>query len=803
MLPSFAAAAYGDDAAAGASAAPAQPASPAVETDTGAITVTARRRTESITDVPLAISVVTAAKLQKLDIKSTSELANYVPGLQFSDYTPGYARNDRGATRPLIFRGLNLGTGGSVTAAGGMFLDGAAVVGNEIPASMDIGQVEVLRGPQSVYFGRSTMTGAVSYRTKAIPDHLTASFEAEGGERGLRNFEGSVAGPVIADLLRARVSGVLQHTDGYATNAYDPSSPKLGERDRKSISGTIELTPASNLDIKGYVNYFHDHDGEAATAFVTNNYDNCTRPGATRTTFCGQIPGGSAITYYQKTNVPTTGDFQRIFDTPLIDGQGFKKDTGLQRNSFNSHVIVNWQLSDYLKLNSITGYHTNVTLQVADGQAQPYIPGSTTYSNYFYSITNKTKDFSQELRLSSDPARRLSWTLGGNYIFAYNKTSAITVFQTTAQNAAGTSLPASPANLTTDEAHTKGIFGGAYFKIVPKLVLSAEARYQWDKRETLSNSLIRTTDGYDYGPIVSPPNDKTYGSFNPRIALDYDIGGGRKVYTSYASGTRPGGFNALLATYKTSPQYAGNAALQSQLTSLLPINNPNYAEEKLRIGELGIKGDFDGRKGFFDINGYYGKVTNQQITYGALIPALLVSVTAIANIGKAEVYGVEAQGNYNFTHEFSLSGTFSWNHTKRTQFTDVPDVAQFGTTDLAGTSFAYTPQFSGSAIASYERPINDMWSAYINSAYVYRGKIYTDVGNLSWIKGRSQVDLRTGLSSRRYTLELFMTNVFNNRQYTNGSVAPDYGQTGSRTYYAFFGAQAEPRTFGGRINVNF
>ncbi len=142
----------------------------AVEEMPGEITVTARKRDESIVDVPLAITVVSAAKLEKLDIRSTGDLANYVPGLQFSDYTPGYARNDRGGTRPLIFRGLNVGTGGSVSAAGGMFLDGAAVVGNEIPGGMDIGAVEVLRGPQSVYFGRSTMTGAVSYRTKAIPD---------------------------------------------------------------------------------------------------------------------------------------------------------------------------------------------------------------------------------------------------------------------------------------------------------------------------------------------------------------------------------------------------------------------------------------------------------------------------------------------------------------------------------------------------------------------------------------------------------------------------------------------------------
>ena len=134
------------------------------------VTVTARRREESIVDVPLAISVVSSEQLQKLDITTTNKLANYVPGLDFNDFTPGNSRNDRGANRQLIFRGLNVGGGGSVVAGGGMFLDGAAVVGAEVPAGLDVGAVEILRGPQSVYFGRSTMTGAVSYRTKAIPD---------------------------------------------------------------------------------------------------------------------------------------------------------------------------------------------------------------------------------------------------------------------------------------------------------------------------------------------------------------------------------------------------------------------------------------------------------------------------------------------------------------------------------------------------------------------------------------------------------------------------------------------------------
>jgi iron complex outermembrane receptor protein len=287
--------------------------------DQSDIMVTARRRDESIVDVPLAITVVSSKTLEKLDITSTEQLANFTPGLQFSDFTPGNSRNDRGGNRPLIFRGLNLSNNGGVTGAGSMFLDGAAVIGNEIPAGMDIGAVEVLRGPQNVYFGRASMTGAVSYRTKAIPDVWSEAFDLAVAERKTYRAEASVAGPLIPGLVGVRVTGLAEANDGFITNGFSPGGEKLGSRSRKSISGTVDFTPAKSLEVKLYANYFQDEDGMPATvnifpdATVANGVvtslgavTNCLRgvavgAGATqqaRPTICGEVPGrGSAINY--------------------------------------------------------------------------------------------------------------------------------------------------------------------------------------------------------------------------------------------------------------------------------------------------------------------------------------------------------------------------------------------------------------------------------------------------------------------------------------------------------------------------
>lgn len=801
---SFVSALYGATALAGMAmmpqAAQAQEAAADTASASEVITVTARRRDESIVDVPLAISVVTEKQLEKLDITSTEKLANFVPGLQFSDYTPGYSRNDRGGTRPLIFRGLNLGQGGSVVAAGGMFLDGAAVVGNEIPGGMDIGAVEVLRGPQSVYFGRSTMTGAVSYRTKAIANDWSGEVEAKIGMQYLRSVQASIAGAIVDDLLKVRLTGLAEGTDGFTTNDYDGS--KLGDRSRESLSLTTEFTPTDTLKFKGYLNYFHDKDGASATIFLPATNSNCQPAGSAanpafarysasnRSTFCGEIPSRSNSVNYINTDIPQAFK-DRIFASSLGKGEGFDPEIGLQRNAWNMHMVSDWDISDYLKLNSITGYHTNATIQAADGigravQQTTVFP----YSNYFYALINKSRDFSQEFRLSSDPERPFSWTVGANYINARAQIQAITAFQARTTGV----ISGAPQSLGTDSTKTYGFFGGGYLKMLDdKLTLSAEGRYQIDKRR---NQQLNTVTG-----IKSVDLGDTFRSFNPRVALDYDIGQQRKIYVSYASGTRPGGFNSLLLSY-TDP------LVIAEIANVLGVTNTSFKEEKLKMWEIGLKGNFGGGKGYFDINGYYGRLSNQQIGFGAVIhprpvtdPIATQTVSATVNVGKTEVYGVEWQGNYNFTPHISLSTTFAWNHTRRNDFSSISTDLQYGTASLDGVEMSNTPEYSGSAVLSYEAPLVDDWNYYTNVAYIYRGKQYVDSANLSWIGDRSQVDWRLGVGNDKRTVELFVNNVLNDRSYTAGSLGGDFGST--QTYYGFFGAVAAPRQVGLRVRANF
>jgi iron complex outermembrane receptor protein len=805
--------------------------STAAETDGGEILVTARRRNESIVDVPLAITVVSGEQLDRLNIRSTSELANFVPGLQFSDFTPGNSRNDRGGNRPIIFRGLNLARNGGVTQAASMFLDGAAVIGNEIPGSYDIGAVEVLRGPQNVYFGRSTMTGAIAYRTAAIPDELQLAANALLAERGTYRFEASAAGHLIPDVLGARITGLFDKTGGFITNLYDPDGEKFGERKRKSVSGTVSFTPFEALDVKLYANYFEDEDGisatvnifpdatistggagqpQAGTVIATGQVTNCVRGIAfgglpARPTICGKVPGRQFAFPYSNTDIPAN-HLADTFSVPYLRDEGFDQQPGLQRKAFNSHAVVNLQITDYLKLQSITGYHTNAVIQVLDGIQRPPLP--TSASTFItFGLANKFKDFSQEFRLSSDPERAFSWTVGGTYVNAKNLSSA----SNTRTLANGTYSPLL-FNVGDDRAKTYGVFAGAYLKLLDdRLTLSAEGRYQIDKR---SNTLR----GWLTYPTVVNVAEKDFKSFVPRVSVDFDVGGGRKVYASYAEGVRPGGFNNALLSFfdSTNSIYNGpNAITLAQgtaaINSVFGITDPSFDEERLIIGEVGFKGNFARGRGYFDINAYYGRLKDQQVTFAAVVPfpapAGPTTLSATGNPGELEIYGIELTASYDITRALSFSGSFAYNKTKRAKFVDTTpgNIRLYGITDYSGLETPNTPKVTASGVLTYEERDSEAWTPFGTIAAVYRGKQFADIANYSYIPGRATVDLRAGAKTDMFRLEAFVTNLFDNKTYPGGNVATDFGAPPTNTGgdQGFFGAYADPRTFGVRASVRY
>jgi iron complex outermembrane receptor protein len=150
--------------AAGSSVASAQG---AAEVDLGLeeIVVTARKVEENLMTVPLAITAFSAQAIENQGIKQLTDVMRVTPSFNFVNQQGGSGRNDRSANA-LVFRGLYLANNVGVSAGGQLFIDGAPVLGAQPPPIADVARIEILQGPQSAYFGRSTFSGALNFIMK-------------------------------------------------------------------------------------------------------------------------------------------------------------------------------------------------------------------------------------------------------------------------------------------------------------------------------------------------------------------------------------------------------------------------------------------------------------------------------------------------------------------------------------------------------------------------------------------------------------------------------------------------------------
>ncbi|HEY5757107.1 MAG TPA: TonB-dependent receptor plug domain-containing protein, partial [Steroidobacter sp.] len=208
------------------------------QTDTESVTiteivVTARRAEESLQKVPLSITALGANDLQAAGISSVEEIAALTPGFSFRN---GFGR---GFERPVIRGMANIG--GAANAS--FFIDGIYVNGPISGYNIDnLERVEVIRGPQSALFGRSTFAGAINYVTRKPTDEFEGRVEATTGNYNRQNVSLWASGPIVEGKLRFQINGSYYNRDGQYLNLASGEKDVGGER-TKSFGGALSWTP--------------------------------------------------------------------------------------------------------------------------------------------------------------------------------------------------------------------------------------------------------------------------------------------------------------------------------------------------------------------------------------------------------------------------------------------------------------------------------------------------------------------------------------------------------------------------------
>ncbi|MGE4324176.1 MAG: TonB-dependent receptor [Sphingobium sp.] len=750
------------------------------------ITVTARKVGENLVDTPIAITALTSEALSARGVQGFQDLNDFVPGLRYQNSAAN--RNDR-SFHTYSMRGMFPGDSPNRQAVT-VFVDGVPVPSGAIPGMTDVQRVEVVKGPQSAYFGRSTFAGAINFIT-APPslNNFQGSIDASVGLYSTVNLKASVEGPIIADKIGVRLSGSYYHTDGQYRNVGYGGS--LGERETKSVAGSLIIKPFETLTVRAYGTYWRDSDGPTAQALLGEDYYNCNTGGTGRVptgsttgfnTICGNLGKIVPSKMSQNTRVKGTNNFGGVTDPAVgaVLPADFIDHLGLEREAFQTYGMFDWEVGDYTLSGSVSHSGNNwAVLTDTYNRAD-----STGYSSTVllpYNIDNT----SAELRLATPEYGPVSFMVGGNYYW-----ESINFFT----RAYRPTTSATPTNLgvpTDYRARTWGVFGSANLQITDALKLSGEARYQWD---TINHVAYSASTGATVTDLSA-----TFKSFSPRVILNYELARSVSTYLSWSKGTRPGTFNTNFTAF--------SPAIQAQLTANAPggFVPTAVAEEKLTMYEFGFKGEMFDRKLRLLSAFYYGEWRDRQINQN--VPYTIGGTTSTATLtfpnGSTNLYGVELEATFKPSPAWTFEGTFNWAKTD-IRFTDCSECAQdSGNRNPVGKLMERYPEFSGSAAVTYEQPLDDMWDGSIRLDYIYTGKQYATSDNSAWIGSGNKFNLRLGIQSERYTFEIFARNLLDDRTPSNLLRNTNPNGSAAQGLNTFVLAAPERRTVGMRGVARF
>jgi iron complex outermembrane receptor protein len=769
------------DPALAANAAPEPQASRA--TDNGDIIVTARKRQESLLNVPIIEQVISGGDLAKQQTVNLKDLTSLTPGLlvgtavlsigqQVSIRGVGTSSFDPGIDQSVSLNvdGLSLGQG--LAYSSGMF---------------DIAQVEVLKGPQSLFYGKSSPGGVISLRTSDPTDKFEviarSAYEAEAHTaRG----ELVVSGP-LSSTLKARVAGMYQHSDGFyfnnaigipALGGLTPKYDRMNHSEDYQIRGTLLWNPSSKFDARLKVNLVHDF------AVNPENYEVTYCPDGIGAPF--GIPFLSPNLSCNKGRVGYVVDLNPAnFVNVPHGGVPYVKST----QKYGT-LELNYRPNDALTVTSVTGVYILRSNSLFNASAAEAAGPLVAASNPDF----RRDEVTQELRLNSDYSGPINFTLGGFYQHA-KVSDRVTILGNTALLPAAAIAPIQDG-LNRFEVNAYSLFGQLRYKILPNLELAAGARWTDETRTQsplLYNSLttlglvgagvipaaaVANGGGYVV-PVTTPRLHSSHVS--PEVTLTFKPTEDLTLFASYKQGNKSGSFS--IAT----PQSYLDPNPPQHPTSYWLDNS--FSDEKVEGGEIGLKGRSADRQLHFEVAAFHYVYTGLQV--GSIEPTVgNTPVIRTINAGKGKVDGFEANVNFRPASLTGLSLNVAGSYTNA-RFTDLNGVPCYGgqtfaagcnqqfnsasglyfAQGLSGSPFIRAPKWQVNFGFDYDMPVGRDLKLTFSDANHYTSSYLTALEPLPayYQSGFIKVDLSLTLASddNRWEVALIGKNVTN--RYTAGN----------------------------------
>lgn len=708
------------------------------------IVVTARKRDESLQDVPIAVTAFSSADIKSARIERLADVAKLTPGL---NYTPLFgAQNQlpiiRGAAQ--TFGALNVGV-----FLDGIYLSGKAGVDLELN---DLERVEVIKGPQSALYGRNTFAGAINYVTARPSSEWTGRVEGTVGDHGLRKLQAVVSGP-LADIVRIRIGGFYRDFNGFYTSSIDGGRVDFAET--YGAIGTLEVAPSTAFTATLRLSYNKEDVGQPPSNVI-------------RTNSAPAVPAGAAAT--QRRNLLYVGD------VPEIPVNGVTVNTlpsiigpyGQRGDAFRGALTLAWDVGP-ATITSVTSYDHRNTAYVFDGDNTvcdaatvavarvgnptatgcpnfgfPFAPTATIAlgsSQFALSATDGySRDVSQELRVASNGEGAVSWLLGGFY---YDNRSNFIDQSLAPPTAATARTYGFPNQISTTKS--KAVFGSLTFRPTERLSVTGELRYE-DEEQTFKQA--PTNGGATPGTSTRVFDLTTGFDFvTPRVIVDFKPADDVLIYASVARGVKTGGINTNLSIFD---------------------NQRFYQPEKSWNYEVGLKSDLMDNRLRLNLAGYYTDWQDQQVACQNPVNAIAGSSTQrtyVCNVGQARIWGVEAQATARISEFFTLSGNYAYTNARYEAFVDDSLAAALATAGLPPINFngkrlPYVPDHKFTVSPQFDVPLMADYSLQLRGDVTHQSRSFVRADNLQSFAPKTVVDLRLSIGNERFGVQAFVNNLF-------------------------------------------
>ena len=710
------------------------------------VVVVARKRSESLQDVPIAVTAFTETAIKDAGIERPEDFISLTSNVSMLNTV------NAGDTQVTI-RGIVSTRDAESTFA--YVVDGVLITNpngfNE--ELFDVQQIEVLKGPQGALYGRNAVAGAIIINTKMPAEEFEGQIKVGAGNNELRKISGGISGPIIDDTLAGRLSFSYRDTDGADKNSFTGQDDVIQNYEDTSVRGRLVWTPSEKLTLDAQAAY-SDVESGAINFNAVFGLD-----------VAAQFVGNPDL--YKDVN---DTNFRYVFNVPPENEQestffSLKADYELDSGAVVTGIIAYDDLEEHLLSDGTSAafggysfgapesatactqtynsFDTSLLVSpfyaVQDGNPPgvyvpefgslngllpPYSP--TTCDGYQYQERNQSST-SLELRITSNPGERLEW-MAGVYLLDIERDVVVAYGADLGQGFRARPYVApdgpNPTDLLFDDTFDTTVYsayGMVSYDFTDNQEISFALRYDQEDRE-VSNNVPNVNNAQIFGllgpaPInpaydgsgtdTIPDRDETYSELQPKVTWRWSATDNLSTYASYGVGFRSGGFNSIGSEDLIQNNYGSFATAPQNISD-------DYDEEISKTFEVGFKSELLDRTLQLNAALFYTEVEDNQ--FFSFYAGSFGLLRVVNNIDEVTVKGFEIDGKWLATDWLSISGGYG--------YTDGEIDKNKNRPYTEGNELPYAPDSTANLAAQVNFPITGSMSLVGRLDWIYTGETW-------------------------------------------------------------------------------